>query len=242
MGCFAKHRSSSVPRSSTSGHCRTRVASRDTLSLLSNKPVQLPDPDQLLRGRHELGAPKTRFVKRGSFSGPLINGQSQYEVTPVNSDVEGSGLRTLRRATSFGGRPQPLPRPIVEGISNVSDHKQVQVYHLPLAVKVDASAGRVTPVTGGLPLPPPSLATRLLQPSLAAIEYRHLVLATDNFATSNCVSKSAFGDLFRAWIEDSGRGAATPRAKVEVAVFRLPENIQQVLVRHLIAIINTVIG
>lgn len=311
MGCFPtskseKQRSSTVhTRISTN----TVVASKDSLSLLSNKPVLLPDPDHLFgrqsfasesagrtkaRGRfyqeEELmlaasglsnstsstdhiipPSSKIRIHNRAakprtSFSAPLVSSATHneglsrlqqelpYELV-VASDVEGGktkALRTLRRAASFGGRPQPLPLPVAEDdVLPKTKSKLQPMYNLqPLPSPKDAyytsavpttshfatrsrtrstceleAAGRVKP-EGGLPLPPPSLATNLL-PSLAAFEFRQLALATDDFAAACCVSKSASGDVFRARVEDLS-GAKSPHAKLEVAVLRLPENTQQV--------------
>lgn len=280
MGCFA------ASNSKAEKQCASRaaparlgkaVAKRDSHSLLSNKPVLLPDPDQLLGRACEndehwtTKAPvvtrirvEKPFVTRVAFSGPLVHSVTDDEAIDVFqtrsqpglqlsneficcSDVEGGNRnrRTLRRAASFGGRPQPLPLPVADA-PPIPISKQRRVYNLPLPAREDVSTrsqapttrifklearqgARVTGVTGGLPLPPPSLATKVLQPSLAAFEFRQLVVATDDFAPARCVVKSAAGDVFRARVEDSS-GAAPFRARVDVAVLRLPENSQQVSV------------
>jgi hypothetical protein len=245
-GCFSasalkveKQRSSSVPRS---GPLRSVVASGGSLNLLSNKPVELPDPrsiaKQAEKEHRDVAAgrllepdrkSRTQILKgvekgRTAFSGPisarassrvLPNYESSYEAPNSNS----GGARTLRRTSSFGGRPQPLPLPVAEDatLSPATAKREVgsapadagrrsrRVRSFALEHEPGSRRGRVAPV-GGLPLPPPSLAGKS-HPSLSAQEFADLVAA-----------RGAFGDSHR--VRDSSHG---------VAVFRLPGNAAQVL-------------
>lgn len=239
MGCFStskveKQRSWSAPRS---GPLRSVIASKDSLGLLSNKPVELPDPRSIVSGRNlenehgngvESAAVRrlsrfddeagTQVVKRAeggrkAFSGPLVgsaahneamgarppgsrlqrpNYESSYEAPRLKS----AGARALRRTTSFGGRPQPLPLPVtdetLETLETVAALGTLGTL-APAITKLEVRSprrppldgttrrsrevrsfkleegspgpwkkgGRVTPVAG-LPLPPPSLASKLV--------------------------------------------------------------------------------
>ena len=238
MGCFStskveKQRSWSAPRS---GPLRSVIASKDSLGLLSNKPVELPDPRSIVSGRNlenengvESAAVRrlsrfgdeacgTQVVKRAeggrkAFSGPLVssaahneamgarppgsrlqrpNYESSYEAPRLKS----AGARALRRTTSFGGRPQPLPLPVTDEaletletvgalgtlgtLAPATTKPEVRSPRRPpldgttrrprevRSFKLEEGSlgswkkgGRVTPVAG-LPLPPPSLGSKLV--------------------------------------------------------------------------------
>lgn len=249
-GCFSasalkveKQRSASVPRS---GPLRSVVASGGSLNLLSNKPVELPDPGSIAKqaekehrdvrlsgllepepaGRRKCRTQILKGVENGrtAFSGPLAARAScrvlpSYESSYEAPDSNSGGARTLRRASSFGGRPQPLPLPVAEDatLSPAIAKREVgsapadagrrsrRVRSFALEHEPGSRRGRVAPV-GGLPLPPPSLAGKSL-PSLSAQEFADLVAA-----------RGAFGDSHR--VRGSSHG---------VAVFRLPGNAAQVL-------------
>ncbi|KAG0564204.1 hypothetical protein KC19_8G091900 [Ceratodon purpureus] len=278
MGCFStsasrveKQRSSSVPRS---GPLRSVIASKDSLTLLANKPVELPDPGSIVSGRRlenehwnvakaptvmrlsrfgdevEASLPgsrksRTQILKvveegRTAFSGPIVGGEKyddmvgkrgsrlvpNYESSCEAPNSTSCDLRTLRRTTSFGGRPQPLPLPVTE-VSQVAakvnakaNVKAKQEVYVPLPAPEDAGRrsrrirsftledasglrnarrGRVAPV-GGLPLPPPSLTGKLL-PSLTAQEFADLVAATDDFAGA-ATPRGTFRDAHRTRVKD----------------------------------------
>lgn len=239
MGCFStpKREERTVPRYST-----RPVGARDSnFSLLSNKPVELPDPRTLL------GEPADQR-RRTAFSGPLVYNNvamadsSRAATTNYFSSDDGkrhsSGMRMLRRASSFGGRPQPLPRPVDEG--KQQEEKQ-RVLYLPLPAPEDASTsapttssfkveaprrGRAVAV-GGLPLPPPSVASKLM-PSLPAFEFRELMVATDDFAESSCLERGTFGSVFSARLKDPSSESTDLDDKMDATVLRLPENSSQV--------------
>jgi hypothetical protein len=122
-----------------------------------------------------------------------------------------------------------LPRPVDEG-------KQ-QVLYLPLPAPENATTsapttssfkleaprrGRAVAV-GGLPLPPPSVASKLM-PSLPAFEYRDLMVATDDFAESSCLERSTFGAVFSARLKDPSCESTDLDDKMEATVLRLPES------------------
>lgn len=286
MGCFSTPKceepTSGVPRYSTL-RGTTVVASRDSnFSLLSNKPVELPDPRTLLEGTKRNRALKPvatndepvasvcghgncseqlnhRAGRRTAFSGPLVyNNVAMADSSRASANYFSSddgkrsytGLRTLRRASSFGGRPQPLPLPADEKTparegkqmclplpapEDAPTHSGTATSRTTSSFKLDVDAaatagsrisrrGRVAPV-GGLPLPPPSVASKLM-PSLPAFEFRDLMLATDDFADSSCLEKGDFGAVFSARLKDPSE--SIPDAKIDATVLRLPENPAQV--------------
>lgn len=175
-------------------------------------------------------------VHSPSFSGPLKPPSTSiyYSCDQRKMRALSKKEATLRRATSFGGRPQPLPLPVAEVIIP----KSVPV-SLPLPSPDDLRSaassptpdlrsrsatsafvstsrlappetigswsswrGRVTPVQGALPLPPPSVATKLL-PGLEAYEFADLACATREFASECCLEKAEFGAVYRARIGGS---------------------------------------
>lgn len=77
---------------------------------------------------------------------------------------------------------------------------------------------------GGLPLPPPSVATKLL-PCLEAYDFADLQNATQNFSPDCCLEKGEFGAVYRAWMKDLSSGADV---KTEMAVVRFAPNGVQV--------------
>jgi hypothetical protein len=83
--------------------------------------------------------------------------------------------------------------------------------------------GTVMPM-GGLPLPPPSVATKLL-PCLEAYDFADLKNATHNFAPECCLEKGDFGAVYRAWMKDLSSGTDV---KTEMAVVRFAPNGVQV--------------
>lgn len=258
MGCFStpkceERTTSGVPRYST-----RIVAAREAsnFSLLSNKPVELPDPRTLLERNGALkpveeSGNEHRAGRRTAFSGPLVYNNvamadsSRAGTTNYFSSDDGkrpvTGFRALRRASSFGGRPQPLPLPADAKTPVSPEGKQQQILYLPLPAPEDATTStttssfkleaprrgpRVAPV-GGLPLPPPSVASKLM-PSLPAFEFRDLMLATDDFAASSCLERGAFGAVFSARLKDPSSDNNTYDAKIDATVLRLPENPAQV--------------
>lgn len=78
---------------------------------------------------------------------------------------------------------------------------------------------------GGLPLPPPSVATKLL-PCLEAYDFADLKNATHNFSPECCLEKGDFGAVYRAWMKDLSSGTDV---KTEMAVVRFAPNGVQVI-------------
>lgn len=70
--------------------------------------------------------------------------------------------------------------------------------------------------TRGLPLPPPSVATKLL-PGLESYEFKELMDATQDFAPGCCMEKGEFGAVYRA----SMKNRAAEHTMKEMAVVRL---------------------
>lgn len=83
--------------------------------------------------------------------------------------------------------------------------------------------GKVAAPVGGLPLPPPSVATKLL-PGLEAFEFEDLVHGTREFAHECCMEKGEFGAVYRAWVKGAGSG----KFGRGLAVVRLTVNKNQV--------------
>jgi hypothetical protein len=224
MGCFSapKCEERRSPRYTTG----QRVASRDSFKLLANKPVELPDPRTIEGGRG-----------RSAFSGPLVgrNGEVEARTNYFSADDgKRAGWRSLRRATSFGGRPQPLPLPAGEeapararGIALPAPEDAVTRSSRARTFKLEdgpagswsSRRGRVAPV-GGLPLPPPKLL-----PNLDAFEFREIQLATDDFAERLCLERSSLGAVFSARLKDA---TDSFDSEIDTAVLRLPENATQV--------------
>jgi hypothetical protein len=76
--------------------------------------------------------------------------------------------------------------------------------------------GKVTPM-GGLPLPSPSVATKLL-PGLESFEFQDLKRGARGFAAECCMEKGEFGAVYRAWIKSTatvGRDLAVVRLNVD---------------------------
>lgn len=229
MGCFSasKCEERRSPRYTTG----QRVASRDSFKLLANKPVELPDPRTIEGGRGEVRA-------RSAFSGPLVgrNGEVEARTNYFSADDgKRAGWRSLRRATSFGGRPQPLPLPVPAGEEAPARARGVALPAPEDAVTRSSRArtfkledgpagswssrrGRVAPV-GGLPLPPPKLL-----PNLDAFEFREIQLATDDFAERRCLERSSLGAVFSARLKDA---TDSFDSEIDTAVLRLPENATQ---------------
>lgn len=248
MGCFSaskveKQRAASAPRS---GSLKRVIASKDALTLLSNKPVELPDPGKIINLRSEnnhhwngAAAPaarssrfsdeptpphpkaRTEFLKQGrkAFSGPLLHEKTASRLLPsYESSHERSsscGLRTLRRTTSFGGRPQPLPPPALVHAKRDDVGRQVRSFTLDDSPgSWTARRGRVAPV-GGVPLPPPSLAGRMLT-SVTAFESADLV-------GDSGAARGAFGDVHRSRVSGNSSG------RMDATVFRLPGKVASAL-------------
>lgn len=271
MGCFStpkceERRSPSLPRYST-GQRSSAVLWRDSFSLLSNKPVELPDP-RTLEGaknghKHVIGIvtrrgalenedraqPVNRGAGRSAYSGPLVghNVQVESRASTMNyfscDDGKKPGLRSLRRAMSFGGRPQPLPLPAGEVMPPM-----VKQLYLPapedargmaLPAPEDAMtrpmAGLFAPTRrtrsfqlddgpARLPLPPPLVATRLL-PNLAKFEFHDVMLATEDFAERFRLDRTPFGAVYSARLKDA---TDNYESDMDTAVLRRPDNAAQV--------------
>ncbi|KAG0601661.1 hypothetical protein M758_11G129800 [Ceratodon purpureus] len=260
MGCFSTPKceergTGSLPRYG-------RGLGREAFSLLSNKPVELPDPRSLEAGR-KVVVEGVRKGGRSAFSGPLVRGNVEVEARGAATanyfsadDGKKVGLRSLRRATSFGGRPQPLPLPAGEetpprraktlylpapegdgrgvalpapeeamtrgaGMTLFAPSRGMRSFKLEdgAAGSWSSRRGRVAPV-GGLPLPPPSVASKLL-PSVAAFEFREIQLATEDFAESFCLERAPFGAVYSARLKDASENFDL---EMDAAVLRLPEN------------------
>lgn len=216
--------------------CRSHEAKAlsESLSLRRSKNIKVSE---------NFSGPLTRSTSYGttghspSFSGPLKPPSNSIYYNGDQRKIRALSKKeaTLRRATSFGGRPQPLPLPVAE---EVIIPKNVPV-SLPLPSPDDLPSaasspspelrsrsatsafvstsrlaspetigswsswrGRVTPVQGALPLPPPSVATKLL-PGLEAYEFADLACATREFASECCLEKGEFGAVYRARIGDT---------------------------------------
>ncbi|KAG0602945.1 hypothetical protein M758_10G053700 [Ceratodon purpureus] len=70
---------------------------------------------------------------------------------------------------------------------------------------------------GGLPLPLPSIATKLL-PGLESFEFEDLERGTRNFAAECCMEKGEFGAVYRSWLKSAAAEGSLGR---ELAVVRL---------------------
>lgn len=243
LGCEAKASSGTGNTGST--QCRSHGAKvlSESLSFGRSRNIQVSA---------NFSGPLTRStsydatVDSPSFSGPLKPPSNSIYYNGDRMQIRTLSRKeaTLRRATSFGGRPQPLPLPVAEEIiipKNVpmslplpspDDLPSAAFSPSPdLRSRPATSAfvstsrrappetigpwsnwrGRVAPVQGGLPLPPPSVATKLL-PGLEAYEFADLACATREFASECCLEKGDFGAVYRAWIGDT---------KCEMAVVRL---------------------
>ena len=250
MGCFSTPKCEE--RRDAPQHSTGQRGLRDSRDLLlSNKPVELPDPRTLEGGRingqvkpvAEVGAPRPRTGGRSAFSGPLVGAHAvevESRAATLNyfsaDDGRKPGLRPLRRATSFGGQPQPLPLPAVENTpprartmylpapeDAVTRPSTSQVRSFKLE---DGAAGAWSSRRerergrGALPLPSPSIATRLL-PGLAAFEFREIQLATDDFAENYLLERTPL--VYNASLKDP-----IDNWDVDMAVLRFPENAAQV--------------
>jgi hypothetical protein len=80
---------------------------------------------------------------------------------------------------------------------------------------------------GGLPLPPPSVATQLL-PGLHSFDFNELRDATRGFAPERCLERGAFGSVYRASVKPASNQQSGPIKAVELAVLRLAANDNQV--------------
>lgn len=165
----------------------------------------------------------------------------------------------------FGGRPQPLPRPV----SNSKTYENVvKPVWLPLPepqivtcssdstsssskLRINFDAGSFVSTSpnkssapsglsevgsgsnqlrkkctrGGLPLPSPSVATKLV-PGIESYNFRELLDATHEFAPECCIEKGELGEVYRVWMKDR---ASELGLKKETVVFRLTANDNQTL-------------
>lgn len=195
-----------------------------------------------------------------SFSGPLGPSGSLNSISCDGGSTRNFNMKrsaSCRRASSFGGRPQPLPVPQATGpplgfpvpqpqesrAGSVSSSESRSFSGTSSFVSTSMPnsfssqdgigswsirRGKVTPV-GGLPLPPPSVATKLC-PSLEAYEFSELARATQDFAPECCIEKGEFGAVYNAWVEDS----TTLNTKMKMAVMRLAADGIQVLYYYFI--------
>jgi hypothetical protein len=76
---------------------------------------------------------------------------------------------------------------------------------------------------GGLPLPPPSVATQLL-PNLHSFDFNKLRDAIQGFAPEHCLENGAFGSVYRASVKPASNQQSGPIKAVELAVLRLAAN------------------